>query len=53
MLELSSWADRKGIKIEKAVGNSNGVKLAPIMYKLPENISILEDGILEGGDSIL
>ncbi len=55
LLEMSSWADRKGIKINKAVENDDGTKVraAPMMYKLPHNISTLDESKLDGEDSIL
>lgn len=55
LLELSSWADRKGIKINKAVEKDDGskVRAAPMMYKLPYNISTLDESKFDGEDSIL
>jgi len=55
LLEISCWADCKGIKINKAVENKDGtiVRAEPIMYKLPHNISTLDESKLDGEDSIL
>ena len=52
---MSSWADRKGIKINEAVENLDRMKVRvdPAMYKLPNNISVLQESIIDGEDSIL
>lgn len=52
---MSFWADRKGIKINEAVQNSDRMKVRadPVMFKLPNNISVLEESIIDGEDSIL
>ncbi len=52
---MSTWADRKGIKINEKFENKDGkkVKAAPMMYRLPYNISTLEESKVDGEDSIL